>query len=533
MNRLFSFVSRISGEAILPALQFTRRGIYREGRTLYVTGSADLKIAVFFSGAIIMVLEILGFRILAPQFGYSVYVSGSLIGIVMMALSAGYYFGGKLADWKPRKPVLFLLIFLADIHVIIMTLVYTDLIHYLAQFGLIYGSLLSSFIIFGPSMILLGMAPPFIIRLMAKDISVVGRVAGDITAIGTVGSIIGTFGATFLLIPKLGSHTTMVLCAVVLLLVAVLGLEIRKRVYALLAILILAFNVYPGNTATNIIYQKESPYNLIKVTKELDGSLYLKLNTNQWFHSIFKPDLTSVDMYFDYMNTASVLADAKDILVLGMGGGTSVLQSMHYFPDARVDAVELDPGVIEVGRKYFGLKEGSKLHIFEEDARPFLQNSLKMYDVIQLDVYHGGVYAPFYIMTQEFFSSVYDHLKPNGVLVMNVLSPYQEHNRLVLVDAVGKTISTVFPSVYKIDMFLNHLLFATKSDMDLGSIRSKLRSFHGDPELKKIAYEASNSITVFTPAKDAIVLTDDKSPVAEITYRMMSGINDDPNYAGY
>lgn len=498
-----------------------------------ITHHGDLKVAVFISGAIIMIQEILGFRILAPQFGYSVYVSGSLIGIVMVALSLGYYLGGQLADKKPEKSLLFQLIFLADVHIIIISLVYIYLIEYMAKFGIIYGAILSSVVIFAPSMILLGMAPPFIIKLMTKDTSVVGSIAGDITAIGTIGSIIGTFGATFLLIPKLGSHATMVVCAVVLLLIAVWGVAIRKRVCGVLVVLVLAFNLYPQSTESNIIYEKESPYNLIKVTEESDGSLFLKLNTNMWFHSIYNPHSSSVNMYFDYMNVAPILADAEDILVLGMGGGTSVIQALNFFSDAVIDAVELDPGVIKVGRSYFGLEDNSRLTIYAEDARPFLQNSKKLYDVIELDVYQGGVYAPFYIMTREFFQSAYEHLQPNGVLVMNVLSPYQEKNRLLLVDAVGKTMSSVFPSMYKIEMFLNHLLFATKSVTDPGSVRRQLRLYEGNPDLQKIARSASDSLSPYIPKKEAVVLTDDKSPVAEITYKMMSGIYDDPHYTSH
>ncbi len=533
MEKLISLVSRLYPSSIITGSVFRRKSIPLNKSVDTTSSCVDLKIAVFFSGAIIMVLEILGFRILAPYFGYSVYVSGSLIGIVMVALSLGYYLGGQLADRKPERALLFKLIFLADVHVIIISLVYIQLIAYLAKFGVVYGSILSSVILFGPAMVLLGMAPPFIIKLMTKDTSVVGSVAGDITAIGTVGSIIGTFGATFVLIPKLGSHATLILCSITLLLIAVWGLEIRKRVYGIFIIAILAFNIYPGKTESNIIFQNESPYNLIKVSQENDGSLQMKLNTNMWFHSIFKPDGATVNMYFDYLNTAPIMADAKDILILGMGGGTSVLQKQLFFQDASVDAVELDPGVIEVGRKYFGLKESSKLHIYEGDARPFLQNSEKKYDVIEIDVYHGGVYAPFYIMTKEFFTTVYEHMKPNGVVVMNVLSPYQENNRLILVDAVGKTMSEVFPSIFKIEMFTNHLLFATKSEADLDYMKSKLRSYSGNSELQKIAYSASKSLSNYYPEEDAVVLTDDKSPVAEITYKMMSGIYSDSHYSSH
>jgi spermidine synthase len=481
----------------------------------------NLKIVAFLSGAIIMVLEIIGFRILAPYFGYSVYVSGSLIGIVMAALSLGYYFGGKLADRKPKKHLLYHLLLLADIYVIIISFFYVYLLRSFSSFGVIYGSITSAVVLFAPSMTLLGMIPPFIIRLMTKDPSVVGSIAGDITAIGTVGSIIGTFGATFFLIPRFGSHWTLYVCSLVLLLLAVWGLAVERKRFAILLCMIFVFNIFPRGSSPNVIYQKESPYNLVKVTKEPDGRFYLKLNSDILFHSVYKPGSELVNEYYDYMNLAAVIADAKEILVLGMGAGTSVRQFLHYF-DANIDAVEIDPVVVDIGKKYFGLKETGRLHLFAKDARPFLRNSNKLYDVIEIDVYHGGVYAPFYILTKEFFQSVYDHLTPNGIMVINVLSPYQPENRLLLVNAVGKTISTVFPSVYKIEMFLNHVLFAPRSGTDLQTIRARLKSYNGHPELYDTIIAALQALSPLYINKDEIVLTDDKAPVAEITYRMVS-----------
>jgi len=482
----------------------------------------DLKITAFFSGAIIMVLEILGFRILAPYFGYSVYVSGSLIGIVLAALSLGYYFGGKLADKKPKQQLLFQLVLIADIYVIIISFFYTYLVRTFSSFGVIYGSIISAVVLFAPSMILLGMIPPFIIRLMTKDPHVVGSVAGDITAIGTVGSIIGTFGSTFFLIPRLGTHWTLYICSLVLLLIAVWGLAVQRKRYAALLCLIFVFNIFPQEVGPHVLFQKESPYNLVNVTKEPDGKYYLKLNDDKLFHSVYNPDSDLVNGYYDLMNIAPVITDAKEILVLGMGAGTSVKQFLKYF-DANVDAVEIDPVVIEAGKTYFGLKESSRLHFYAEDARPFLRNSEKLYDVIELDMYHGGVYAPFYVLTKEFFQSVYDHLTPGGIMVINVLSPYHPENRMLLVNAVGKTMSTVFPSIYKIEMFLNHLLFASRSEIDLQTIRARLRSYKGNPELNATVRESSGALLPLSIDRDAMVLTDDRAPVAGITYRMISG----------
>ncbi|MBI4843474.1 MAG: fused MFS/spermidine synthase [Nitrospirae bacterium] len=490
--------------------------------------ATGLKITAFLSGAVIMVLEILGFRILSPYFGYSVYVSGSLIGIVMVALALGYYAGGHIADRRPKKIILFQLILAADIYIIIISFFYKDLLASFSGLGVIYGAIVSSIVLFAPSMILLAMVPPFIIRLMTHDSSEVGKVAGDITAIGTIGSIIGTFSATFILIPWIGSHWTMYLCSVILLFTAVWGLAAQKKKYALLILLSFAFNLFPPKTEPGTLFEKESPYNLVKVTETDNGRRILTLNSNKWFHSVYNPHSELVNGYYDYLNIAPALTDAKEILILGMGAGTSAKQFLSFF-DADVDAVEIDPLVIEAGKEYFGLKESVRLRIYAEDARPFLQNSGKFYDVIELDVYHGGVYAPFYVLTKEFFRSVYDHLSPGGIIAINVLSPAMRENRTLLVDTVGKTLSSVFPSIYKIDITYNHLLFATKEKTDLYSIKNMLMEYKGAKEIENITAEASKKILSLEIKEDALVLSDDKAPVDEITYRMMSGANKIPH----
>lgn len=480
-----------------------------------------LKIVAFVSGTVIMILEILGFRVLSPYFGYSVYVSGSLIGIVMIGLSLGYYLGGQLADRRPSEGILYKIIFAADIYVILISFFYLPLLHSFTRFGVIYGSVISSFVLFAPSILLLGMVPPFIIRLLTKDPSVVGSIAGDITAIGTVGSIIGTFGATFLLIPGIGSHYTMYLCSVLLLLISVWGLTRQRKRYALLLLIIFVFNLFPPATDSDILYQKESLYNLVKVKKNKDNKMALLLNNNDWQHSFYDPNSKLTGMYFDYFNIAPILTKAKEILVLGMGAGTSTKQFLEFF-DAHVDAVEIDPTVIEVGKQYFGVPESDRLKIYIGDARPFLNNTEKKYDVIELDVYHGGVYVPFYILTREFFQEAYDHLSDNGMLAVNVLSLLKKEKGNLLVETIGKTIGSVFPSVYQIGMLSNHILFGTKGKPNLFALRDRLVSYKGEPEMEFIARYAATGLYYFDEKADSVIFTDDKAPVEEITYEMMS-----------
>jgi len=247
----------------------------------------------------------------------------------------------------------------------------------------------------------------------------------------------------------------------------------------------------------------------------------LLLNNSDWQHSLYDPNSKLTGMYFDYFNVAPILTEAKDILVLGMGAGTSTKQFLEFF-DAHVDAVEIDPTVIEVGKQYFGIPESDRLKIYTGDARPFLNNTEKTYDVIELDVYHGGVYVPFYILTREFFQEAYDHLSDDGILAVNVLSLLKKEKGNLLVETIGKTIGSVFPSVYQIGMLSNHILFGTKGKPNLFALRDRLESYKGEPEMEYIAKYAATGLYYFNEKADSVIFTDDKAPVAEITYEMMS-----------
>ena len=166
----------------------------RAGKLIYIV--------VFLCGAILMALEILGSRILAPSFGNSIFVWGSLISIVLAALSVGYWIGGKAADRWPTEAMLAMFIALPGINIALMPLYYRGLNEWIAQgaFGVRMGPLVSCAILFLVPSAFLGVVSPYAVRLHARAVASVGKTAGALYAVSTMGSIAGTLATSFWLI---------------------------------------------------------------------------------------------------------------------------------------------------------------------------------------------------------------------------------------------------------------------------------------------------------------------------------------------
>lgn len=174
-----------------------------------------LLIVAFISGFVIMVLEMLGFRILAPSFGYSIYVWGILIGIIMLAFSVGYYIGGKIADLRKQRAVLIIMV-ISILYIFLITYLHKSIINIFLPLGINLGSLVTTILIFFPPMLLLSMITPIIIRLLA-NYKIIGFTSGKVYAITTLGNILGVILATFVFIPVLGTILTFHVCSVSLL----------------------------------------------------------------------------------------------------------------------------------------------------------------------------------------------------------------------------------------------------------------------------------------------------------------------------
>ena len=469
-------------------------------------------VSAFTAGAAIMSVELAAARMLSPGFGSGLSVWGALIGVIMGALSLGYYLGGKLADEKNEISELYKAITYAAILVALLTVYGPPTVGLLSFTGLVVGPLIASILLFLPPLMLLSMTSPMVIKFLTKSLGNVGYRSGSVYAISTVGSIAGTFATAFVLLPMLGTKNTLLLNALVLFAFGAYGVSQRWN-----TLMILFFApVFLAGPLINeaVIYEGESQYNKITV-KDVGDMRVLGLNWEYFFiQSKINKSGIITNSYFDYMSLGPLLNDAQDSLWLGMGAGACIRQLRYFYPDLGVDAVEIDPKVVEVAKRYFYIEEDDRLSVYVADGRMFLREA-KQYDLIYLDMFSGAD-IPAHLATKEFYELTDEHLTSDGVLMMNVLSMKDNH---IVVNALSDTLLEVYPSVFVSDIGGNTIVVATKQAHELETLKNRL-SKNREPMLKKTVQVFSDGLIRHSKSGDNI-LTDDRSNIGELTFQLM------------
>jgi spermidine synthase len=443
----------------------------RHAATTAVPMAATLiYVIAFVTGAIVMSFEMLGSRYLNPYFGSGIYTWASLISTVLLALTLGYFVGGWLADRNPSARVLASTVLVGSAYMLALPSFAQPLLELLLADidDVRTGSLVASLAILLFPVTFFGMYSPFAIRLMLRSASNSGTVSGTVYGVSTFGSIVGTLGTTFFLIPTIGTRAITLwlgaaglACGLVLLL---LGRAKRKAGAIAAAILLAAIAVttIPPAAAQEPLIDEaaraeilkgkdgrlahvESEYNDIYVTKRRN-QLIMTFQLKGWNYTESVANLEDPDdlplHYSRVMTSASLLypADPKRILMIGLGGGSISTYYGRAMPDVTIDAIELDQRVIDVAKKYFAIRETSRVKFIAADGRVFLNRSKERYDLILLDAYRGG-YVPFHLLTKEFYALLKDRLTPSGAVAFNV------HDGTKLYHSTVRTLGEVFPTL--------------------------------------------------------------------------------------
>jgi hypothetical protein len=173
--------------------------------------------------------------------------------------------------------------------------------------------------------------------------------------------------------------------------------------------------------------------------------------------------------------------------------------------------------VVRVAHEYMGVQRGSDLDVRVEDARPFLKRGTEPFDVIEVDLFAGGPYAPFYCLTREFFEAVRARLAPTGLVSMNVYAPGGDRT---LAEAVVATLAAVFPTVLEFPLAEERVLVAFREETSLDRVRALLADPALPEELRGVARAATVALRPAMPGRGA-VLTDDRAPVEPLTHAMI------------
>ena len=459
--------------------------------------------------------ELLMLRAAAPFFGASAETTGTIITSVLALMALGYFLGGRLIDQRPEAQVLGWALGVGGAYALLQCFVYTAVFAAVADLSNALGSLLAILVLCGMPMLAWAIVAPGAVRLIAAE--QVGRAAGLVSAFGTLGAILGSVMTTFVFLPLIGVHMSMLLLAVLSIAGALplLALRLRLAAGASAAALAIALGQMGESRAADVLFQTQSSYNSVTVVEKPSGERQLILNQPRWVQSVWSMEPNTSERYYDYLSLGTWIGGSKT-LVLGMGAGTSVRQILSQNPEVTIDAVEIDPAVIDAAWTYFDLPRVDHLRVHEDDARRFLRRSQDRYDYVQLDVYHGGPHIPGYLVTQEAFAAIRDHLQPQGCVMVNVISPLQSLNRRILVDAIGATMHEVFENIYSVDLGANHLLIATA--LSRGALEEKLETA---PYARNAAQDLGFLLEELNPLSNAQVLTDNRVPIERLTAQLL------------
>ena len=500
-----------------------------------------LLFTVFVSGMTTLAAELAAGRLIGNVFGTSNLVWASIIGLILIYLTLGYFLGGKWADKNPTPQAMYRILAWGAFTVGLVPYIAVPVLRSAASafevlnVGILAGSFIVVLVLFIVPITLLGTISPFAIRLSVDDASKAGQISGQIYAVSTLGSFIGTFIPTLLTIPTIGTRLTFASFGMLLLVVALVGLarfantrEMLKLIWMplLLAIIAIAFSNSALKENSGQVYETESEYNYIQV-QEVNGHTLLRLNDVQGIHSIYHPDTLyyngpweefMVGPYF-YENRSP--DSIKHMAIIGLAAGTAARQATAvYGEDLQIDGYELDPKIVQVGYDYFHMGSPN-LNVIIGDGRLNLDRSAQKYDIIAVDAYRPP-YIPPHMTTLEFFEVCASHLADDGVLTLNVGSTPGDRR---LIDGLATTMAQLFPSIHIMDIpgTLNTMIFATKQPTTSENFLNNLVHLAEDKNLNPLLVTTmSSTYTNMQPGyTTTTVFTDDRAPIEWIVNNMV------------
>jgi spermidine synthase len=481
-----------------------------------------LDVIAFVAGAAIMAIEIVASRIVAPFLGNSVLVWTSLIGVILAALSCGYWQGGKLADRKPSPGVLAMILAVAAILTALIALTKNAWLTVAVGLpDLRLAAIAAELVLFAPVSFVLAMVSPYVLRLNLTEVGDSGTTAGRLYAVSTLGSIFGTFAAGFFLLALIGSTATLLLISALLFVVSFLSslTAFLKTRAVIVAVAALSAWAAPATSVPFVegrhLYETDTEYNHCLVTEVIEPA------TGRPIHSLMTDRAAVQSSAYGDRNDELLVAylkyfrlgghfqsNTQRALLLGGGAFTFVEDFFREDKEGQLDVVELDPRLPEIARRYFGLVSHPRLNIIAADARPYLNRCTKTYDAIYLDAFGTRAMVPYYLTTQETVRRIYDLLSPDGVALMNLTSTLQGP-RSRFFHAELATYRSVFPRVEVFpvestaaDVSQNVILvgFKSSSEPRWTSDDARIREYLSHRYTQEVAYD--------TP-----ILTDDFAPV--------------------
>jgi len=478
-------------------------------------------------GALVMVVEVLGSRVMGPVFGVSLFVWTSLITVTLIALALGYAAGGILADRKGSPDWLYGLIMAAGLLVLAIPLLRGPVLKASLPLGLRAGSLFGSTLLFGPALFLLGCVSPYIVKIAVREMRNIGRTVGLFYAVSTFGSFLGTVLTGFVLIAWFGVTRILVFTGLLLVLLGLGYFLVYRKKAALLALLVIPLLLFggeapsavtlPDGTRLSVLFSRDTYYGKLKVVDRVTPSYrYREMMIDGMVQG--GVDMANNLSIFPYSYFLGFLPyglnpTGRDCLVVGLGAG--VVPMWYESKGIRTDVVEINPDVARAAGEFFSFRLKGDLHV--EDARFHLVKSKKQYDYIILDVFTGDT-TPSHLLSVEYFRLLRPRLRDGGVVALNIHGSLGEE--VILTASVARTLREVFPQVE------TYPLFPPGAESPVGNII--LVGYDGPPRTLRadlvlddpVHFKVIDTVGqrlgakyVFPPGTPGFVLSDDYNPV--------------------
>jgi predicted membrane-bound spermidine synthase len=499
-----------------------------------------LYFAVFVTGMTTLAAELTASRLIGHVFGTSNLVWASIIGLILIYLTVGYFLGGRLADRWPEPAAMYRILAWGAFTLAIVPYVSSPILRLAAkafeglEVAVLLGSFAAVLVLFSIPITLLGMISPFAIRLSLGGPETSGKTAGTIYGISTLGSFIGTFLPVLITIPTLGTRRTFLLFSGLLLIVALVGMGqaggrrlLLQHLWMPVALAVLG--TVAGNpslkNSTGQVFEAESAYNYIQV-QQRDSLTVLRLNDGEGVHSVYSPDTLDYGgpwpqfLVGPFFYPGATPEDVHRIAIVGLAAGTTARQATAVYGAIPIDGFELDPKIVEVGKQYFA--EGlPNLSIHIGDGRWNLEQSPHKYDIIAVDAYRPP-YIPPHMTTREFYQSCAEHLADSGVLAINVGSVPGDRR---LINGLATTMASVFPSVHVMDIpgTLNTMIYATVRPTTPEDFAANLVAFSLRPDTPTLLLSTMEvTFANLRPGFETTqVFTDDLAPIERIVDDMV------------
>ncbi len=480
---------------------------------------------VFVASFVLMTLELVAGRFMAPYLGVSIFTWTSVIGVILAGISVGAWLGGRIADADLRRVHLATLFLLAGAATFLVLFLVPLIGEPLAEsrMPLLLSALVFTTFTFLPAALLLGAVSPMVVKFALTDLGRTGRIVGRISAMGTLGSILGTFATGFFLVDMLGTPTIVRICGGMLIMLGALihpAWKARSRSTAAIGLLFVS-SLFTPQPCT-----KETQYYCIRISQTAG---YDVLRLDHLVHSYVSRTAVG-ELGYAYEKVYATLIEASGVAVpraLYLGGGGYVMPRYveHAYPGSANTVLEIDPGVTEIDHARLGLPRDPTIRTENRDARIALRQmpAGETYDFIFGDAFNDYA-VPYHLTTREFDELIASHLSTNGLYAINVIDD-PHHGRFVA--STVKTLQQVFAHVTVVPLGADwrdkgrttFVIIAGDADVPASfagvSPRGvRMEGEEGAKTWNDIHYRIPDGeLAAFVAAKKGIVLTDDYVPV--------------------